>query len=142
MNNTINSASKGINLPTIIQTGVTPLPFTCSVAKDSSNNSIVYVEFGQVNNITPTIGGIQLDNSPAPYLASVISGSIYLKVTIDNYYGNITSAEILNNAIVPTNTTTNGYLVLASVNVNGSSITIYQSISTLVFRYLDTISAW
>lgn len=81
----------------------------------------VSVVFGQVNSITPTIGGTALDADPAPTL-TVITGVVYLRVNLD-VDGLVTTAIVANAATLPANTATEGYLTLATVTVAANAIT-------------------
>jgi hypothetical protein len=88
----------------------------------------VAVRFGQVNSITPTIGGVALDYSTPPTLV-VISGVVYLRVNLDGD-GLITSAIIGNAATLPAATSTEGYLTLATVTVAANAVaSLAQSVT-------------
>lgn len=93
------------------------------VDASSESTAKVRVRFGQVNGITPTIGGVALDDDPNdPPLLTVETGSIYLAVVLD-VAGAITSASIHNDATVPTPDVTHGYLPLATVTVASGAVT-------------------
>ncbi len=89
----------------------------------------VGVFFGQVNSITPTIGGTALDDSTPPTLGSLVSGVVYLKVLL-NTDGTTASAEIHNAASLPAQTASAAYLTLATITVSGTTVTaINQSVT-------------
>ncbi|WP_414664907.1 hypothetical protein [Horticoccus sp. 23ND18S-11] len=88
----------------------------------------VAVQFGQVNSITPTIGGTALDDATPPVL-TVASGIVYLAVVVDGT-GLITSASIHNDTTLPAADATHGYITLATVTVASSAVTaINQAVS-------------
>ncbi len=82
----------------------------------------VRVVFGQVNSITPTIATVALGTDPAPEL-TVVSGVVYLKITVDEETGVVSTAEIGNAATLPASTVTEGYLTLAEVTVASDAVT-------------------
>jgi hypothetical protein len=89
----------------------------------------VGVWFGQVNSVTPTIGGTALDNATPPVLSSLVSGVVYLKVLL-NTDGTTASAEIHNAASLPAQTATEAYLTIATITVSGTNVTaINQSVT-------------
>lgn len=88
----------------------------------TSTEPKVKVTFGQVNGITPTIGGYALDADPKdPPLLAVVTGVVYLAVVL-NVNGTITSASIHNAAELPENDVTHGYLGLAKVFVEKTNL--------------------
>lgn len=106
-----------------------PHPFQVLNAS-TATEAKVKVTFGQVNSITPTIGGYALDADPDdPPLLTVVTGVVYLAVIL-NVSGAITSAGIHNAAALPDDDVTHGYLTLAVVSVDGRSTTeINQSVT-------------
>lgn len=89
----------------------------------------VSVVYGQVKNITPTMGGTPLSSSAPPTMA-VVSGTVYLDVTVDSSTGLPTSVAVGNAAATPADTSTHAYLTLAAVTVVGSAVTaINQSVT-------------
>ncbi len=102
--------------------------FQVENASTSTPAAKVRVRFGQVNSITPTIGGTALDADPAPTL-TVISGVVYLQVNLD-VDGLVATAVIANGAVLPAQTDTEGYLTLATVTVAADAVTaINQSVT-------------
>ena len=102
-------------------------PFLVS---DVSTESVakVSVQFGQVNSVTPTIGGTALDNATTPEL-TVSTGVIYLKVEVDED-GLIVAATIHNAASIPANDADFGHITLATLAVTGAAITaLNQSVT-------------
>jgi hypothetical protein len=57
-------------------------PFQVLDASTPTPAAKVVVVFGQVNSITPTIGGTAINNATPPTL-TVVSGTVYLNVTLD-----------------------------------------------------------
>jgi hypothetical protein len=100
------------------------------VDASSESTAKVRVHFGQVNGITPTIGGVALDHDPAaPPLLAVETGPVYLAVVL-GVDGAITSATIRNDTPVPAPDVTHGYLPLASVTVeDGAVVVINQAVT-------------
>lgn len=96
-------------------------PFQVLDASTATPAAKVTIRFGQVNSITPTIGGTAMDADPAPTL-TVISGVVYLACTL-NGAGAITAAAIANAAAQPANDATHGYLTLATVTVASDAVT-------------------
>lgn len=102
-------------------------PFLVSDAS-TGGSAYVRVRFGQVNSVTPTIGGTALDHASPPSLA-VVSGVVYLVVTTDGD-GLVTAAGIGNAASLPASDATYGYLTLAAVTVSGGAVTaLSQSVT-------------
>jgi len=81
----------------------------------------VRVRFGQVNSITPTIGGVPLDAAEPPAL-TVVSGVVYLRVEVD-VDGLVTAATIASAAELPADTATLGHLTIGTVTVASNKIT-------------------
>lgn len=92
----------------------------------------ISVTYGQINNVTPTVGGSSLRIFPAPTL-TVVSGVIYLEATVDAA-GVLTALEIKNADTVPEPTSTKGYLVLAEVTVTDGAITALNPACWNIFR--------
>lgn len=88
----------------------------------------VEVRFGQVNSITPTINGTDLDADDTPTL-TVVDGVVYLDVTVDG--DGVAESVVVSSAVeIPEATATHGYITLASVAVEaGAVVTIYQSVT-------------
>lgn len=104
-------------------------PFKVSNATTEEDGAQVKVRFGMVNSTTPTIDDVPLDDVPAPLLA-VVTGVIYLAVTVDEEDGSIITATVENAAELPENTATEGYLALATVTVEDDAVTaIAQSVT-------------
>lgn len=102
-------------------------PFQVLGANTSTEPKISVV-FGQVNSITPTIGGYAIGTDDPPALR-VATGVVYLAVIL-NANGAITSASIHNDATLPTADATHGYLTLAMVTVTSNAVTaISQSVT-------------
>jgi len=98
---------------------------------DASTESVakVAVQFGQVNSITPTIGGVALDDASTPVLTVSTSGVIYLAVVVD-VDGIVTAVTVNNAATLPAADATHGYITLATVAVSGAAITaLNQSVT-------------
>lgn len=109
-------------------------PFKVTDATDLMGAK-VYVKFGQVNSVTPTISGTDLDDSSPPALTITVSGVVYLEVTVNNN-GAVTAVEVKNASSLPTATSTKGYLTLATVTKTGSTITaINQSVTHSLQHY-------
>jgi hypothetical protein len=87
----------------------------------TETDALVSVQFGQVNSVTQTIGGVSLDNPTTPTLA-VATGVVYLAVEVDED-GLVIAATIHNAAAKPANDATHGYVTLASVAVSSGVIT-------------------
>lgn len=99
-------------------------PFKVSDASDETAAQ-VRVRFGQVNSMTPTIddgGLVALDSDPAPVLG-VVSGVVYLDLTLDEETGETTAAEVKSAGTLPAQTLTHAYLTLATVTVTGDAVT-------------------
>lgn len=95
----------------------------------SGGTAKVRVVFGQVNSVTPTIGGIPLDYIPPPLLAVYFDTKIILDVTVDGS-GNVTAVDVNFASPLPPPTSTHAYLTLASVAASGSNVTaINQSVT-------------
>lgn len=102
-------------------------PFQVLGANTSTEPKISVV-FGQVNSITPTIGGYEIGTDDPPTLR-VETGVVYLAVIFD-VSGKVTSASIHNGAALPDDDVTHGYLTLARVTVTKNAVTdIRQSIT-------------
>jgi len=88
----------------------------------------VGVIFGQINSITPTIGGTALDNATPPEL-TVATGVVYLRAEVDGN-GLVIAVIVANAAALPANTSTYGYITLATVTASGTEVTaISQSVT-------------
>ncbi len=95
----------------------------------SGGSPKVRVVFGQVNSITPTIGGTALDHSTPPKLTLTTSGVVYLIVNLDGS-GNILTATVNNAASLPSAGALTGYLTLATVTISGGVVlAINQSVT-------------
>lgn len=94
----------------------------------------VRVIFGQVNSITPTMDGDDLDADPAPELI-VVTGVVYLELTLDGA-GLVTAVEVLNAATLPASTATEGYITLATVVVTSDQVTAINQSVTASLQYL------
>lgn len=106
---------------------VQPFPFEV-VDASSAGAAKVSVTFGQVNSITPKIGGTALDAATPPLL-TVITGVVYLNCTLDTA-GVVTAVVVANAATQPANTATHGYITLANVTVASNAITaLSQAVS-------------
>lgn len=81
----------------------------------------VTIRYGQVNNITPTIGGMNLDNNNPPILTVNTTGTrdIYLNCTLDGSQ-NITAITVETAASTPPSTLSNAYLTLGNVTVDAT----------------------
>ncbi|MBI5770851.1 MAG: hypothetical protein HZA93_23945 [Verrucomicrobia bacterium] len=89
----------------------------------------VTVVFGQVNSITPTIGGTAIGTDPAPQLTIAASGVVYLDATLD-VDGVVTAVAIATAAALPASTATHAYLTLATVTFASGAITaLAQSVT-------------
>lgn len=88
----------------------------------------VSVGFGQVNSITPTMGGGYEVGSDDPPVLAVATGVVYLAVIL-NDNGAITSASIHNDAKLPTADATHGYITLARVTVTKDAVVVDQSVT-------------
>lgn len=93
-----------------------------------SSASKVKVVFGQVNSITPTIGGTALDAGTAPELTISVDGVIYLDVTVDGS-GAPTAVTVNNAATIPANNSTHGRITLATVTDSSGILTLNQSVT-------------
>lgn len=87
----------------------------------------VTIQFGQVNSVTPTVGGTSLATVPAPTL-NVSSGFVYLDCFLDTD-GDVTSVTVQNAASVPASSFNHAYIALAAVTVSGSTVTVFQSVT-------------
>lgn len=87
----------------------------------------VSVTVGQINGITPTIGGTAISATTPPTL-SVVTGSVHLHATIDTD-GLITALTIENAATRPDDTDVDGYLTLALVTVTSGAIASLQPVA-------------
>jgi hypothetical protein len=94
----------------------------------------IRVRFGQVNSVTPTMDGDDLDANPTPVLV-VITGVIYLELTLD-IAGVVTAVEVLNAASLPAATATEGYITLATVTVTSDQVTAINQSVTASLQYL------
>ncbi len=92
----------------------------------------ITVDFGTVNSIIPTMGstgGDPLDADPAPELSSLVSGPVYLELTLyatdgTGYLkGDIQYAVIKNAASLPTPTATLARVLIATITVSGGNVT-------------------
>lgn len=103
-------------------------PFKVTDATDATNGRVSVV-FGQVNSVTPTIGGTALNAGPDPIVLANGTWVIYLKVTVDAE-GLITAAIIDATYPLPANDETYGHLTLAIVTVAANAVTaIHQSVT-------------
>lgn len=84
----------------------------------------VSVTFGQINGVTPTIGGTAISAATPPTLA-VVTGAVYLHAVIDTD-GIITALTIENAATMPDDTDVDGYLTLALVTVASGVVSLIQ----------------
>lgn len=104
-----------------------PHPFMVLNAS-TSTEAKVKVVFGQVNSVTPTIGGYEIGTDDPPLL-TVVTGVVYLAVVLD-VAGDIVSASIHNADVLPDNDVTHGYLTLARIVVEKTSVKeIVQSVT-------------
>jgi hypothetical protein len=87
------------------------------------------VQPGTVNQFIPKINGVFIDASPPPKLSLSGSGYIVLKVTRVQGSPFPNNAEILFSSTAPTDTTSNGHALLASVTNTNGNITIRNLIS-------------
>ena len=94
----------------------------------------VRIQAGTVNNLMPTVpseGDVSLAATPAP-TPTVTHPHIVLKVTTDNT-GAVTDAVMQNLASVPADTSTAGYLLIATLTIAGGKVTqVQQFVSTSV----------
>lgn len=90
----------------------------------------VRVIFGQVNSITPTIGGTALDAASPPELTITTSGVVYLECSIDGS-GNVTAVAVKNASSLPSASSSKAYITLATVTYSGGAVTaISQAVTT------------
>ncbi len=102
-------------------------PFQVLGANTSTEPKISVV-FGQVNSLTPTVGGYEIGTDDPPTLR-VATGVVYLAVIL-NANGAITSTSIHNDASLPEADSTHGYITLARVTVTSNKVTaLYQSVT-------------
>ena len=99
-----------------------------------SSATVVKVEvvFGQVNSVTPTINGVGLDEEDdegdPPRITLSSERLVYLDVTVDA--GVVTGALVWAANVLPSNTSTHGYLTLATITyASGRVSAINQSVT-------------
>jgi len=111
--------------------GLSYLPKFQVVDASSGGAAKVTVTFGQVNSITPTIGGTSIAAGTPPTLA-IGSGTarvVYLRFEIDPSDWSNVGCIIAEASSLPADDNTYGYLTLAEVDASGSAVTaIRQSV--------------
>lgn len=118
-------------------TGLQPAPrrsFTPAhpfkvVNRSDDEDARIGVVFGQVNSLTPTLGGDDLDADPSPSIVVTTSGVIYLRVSFD-VDGVVINADIHNDEELPGADASYGYITLATITLDDDKITaINQAVS-------------
>lgn len=100
--------------------------------------SAVTVRFGQVNNTTPTIGGIALDASPPPVL-EVSSGVVYLDVRL-GARRNVCHVSVESSRALPKSRRRRVYVSIGRVRVDrDGTVRVGQELKTsLSFDHMST----
>jgi hypothetical protein len=113
-----------------------PLKVIDASTGEPSPAAKVRVRFGQVNSITPSIGGIALDADPSdPPVLTVASGLVYLALVLSEA-GAITSASIHNDEELPATDDTHAYITLATVTVAANKVTAINQAVTASLQWL------
>ena len=113
----------------LLSTPPSPVAASYPFKVQKSGTATVRVIFGQVNSITPTIGGTALDAATPPNLTITTGGVVYLECTI-NGSGNVTAVAVKNASSLPAATSGYAYITLATVTYSGGAVTaLAQSVT-------------
>lgn len=118
------SASLTIDEPWVYQTPPHPFKVFCS---KSGSDYIVRVVPGTINNVEPTLNGTQLSNNPPPEenIGNAASPTLeYIYLQLPNSPGVFPDGPTVEHAsTMPTADDTNGYILLATVDISNGQVT-------------------